>query len=219
MYVESVIRGYRMSFVPEDKALRESLKGKSLSELTDILSGYKTLHNTTDVDTAQRAIRAIEIAEYYKSHPEGSNTPCDLSTSDQSLLNWIQGHNTVFGISVPRDQRRDSISRRLRQRLSEGMVEEVEKLLSEGISSDDLIYYGLEYKYLTLYILGKLSYDEMFSQLEIAIHQFAKRQMTWFRGMERRGIKINWIDSSLSTEEKVRKIVEHIASLKLKIKN
>lgn len=208
LYVESVIRGYRMSFVPEDKALRKSLEDKSLSELTDILSGYKTLHNTTDVDTAKRAIRAIEIAEYYKTHPDDSNDPCDLSASDKSLLNWIQSHNTVFGISVPREQRREFISRRLHQRLSDGMIEEVRKLLSEGIPPEDLIYYGLEYKYLTLHILGKLTYDEMFSQLEIAIHQFAKRQMTWFRGMERRGIHINWIDYNLSTEEKVRKIVE-----------
>ena len=208
LYVESVIRGYRMSFVPENKALRESLKDKSLAELTTILSGYKALHNTTDVDTAQRAIRAIEIAEYYKAHPEEAADPCDLSVSDQSLLNWIQEHNTVFGISVPRDQRREAISSRLRSRLSEGMIDEVKNLLSEGIPAEDLIYYGLEYKYLTLHVTGKLSYDEMFSQLEIAIHQFAKRQMTWFRGMERRGIHINWIDYNLTVEEKVEKILQ-----------
>ncbi len=208
LYVESVLRGYRMSFVPENKPLRESLSGKSLSELTTILQRYKTLHNTTDVDTSQRAIRAIEIAEYYKSHPEESSDKSDLDESDKSLLNWLQSHHLVFGIDVPREIRRELISRRLKDRLDSGMVDEVKGLLAEGISPEDLIYYGLEYKYLTLYATGEMSYDEMFRQLEIAIHQFAKRQMTWFRGMERRGISIHWLNYADSTEEKVEKIIE-----------
>lgn len=214
LYVESVLRGYRMSYVPEDKALREHLSDKSLEELTEILKSYKTLHNTTDVDTSQRAIRAIEIADYYKAHPEEGMKAdkSDLDLSEQSVLEWIGCHQLVFGIDVPRDERRRLISQRLHSRLEAGMVDEVRSLLDSGISADDLIYYGLEYKYLTLYIIGKLEYDEMVSQLEIAIHQFAKRQMTWFRGMERRGIKIHWLDYNASTEEKVEEII-------LKMKN
>ena len=212
LYVESILRGYRMSYVPEDKKLRTSLSDKSLDELTTILSGYKKLHNTTDVDTPQRAIRAIEIAEYYRRHPDIASTSSssDLDTTEQSLLNHIQRHNIVFGIDVPRDIRRSNISRRLHSRLDSGMIDEVRGLLDEGIPSEDLIYYGLEYKYLTLHLLGKLSYEDMFIQLETAIHQFAKRQMTWFRGMERRGVTINWLDYSDSTETKVGKIIEKL---------
>ncbi len=210
LYVESVLRGYRMSYVPEDKALRLALSGKTLLELTNILSGYKTLHNTTDVDSPQRAIRAIEIAEYYKKHPEkeSGNDKSDLNHSEQSLLNWIQSHNMVFGLDVPRDIRRSRISHRLHARLQAGMVEEVRHLLSEGIPPEDLIYYGLEYKYLTLYVTGEINYDEMFNKLEIAIHQFAKRQMTWFRGMARRGIKIHWLDFSDSIDTKIEKMLD-----------
>ena len=165
---------------PQNPELREQLSGKSLEELTHMLSQYKTLHNTTDVDSAQRAIRAIEIAEYYK-HTPIDDRPFPTLTS------------YVIGIDVDRETRRQRISARLKQRLDNGMVDEVKRLLAEGIPADDLIYYGLEYKYLTLYAIGKMSYEEMFRQLEIAIHQFAKRQMTWFRGMERRGIEIHWM--------------------------
>lgn len=180
LYLESVLRGYRLSPVPQNPQLREKLEGKSLAELTEILKTYKQLHNTTDVDTAQRAIRAIEIAEYYRSTPvEDRPFPALKSLT--------------LGIAVDRETRRERISRRLRQRLEAGMVDEVRALLQEGIRAEDLLYYGLEYKYLTLYATGQLSYDEMFRQLEIAIHQFAKRQMTWFRGMERRGTAIHWI--------------------------
>lgn len=180
LYLESVLRSYRLSPVPQNPELRENLSGKSLKELTHILSQYKTLHNTTDVDSAQRAIRAIEIAEYYK------HTPID----DRPFPTL---NSYVIGIDVDRETRRQRISARLKQRLDNGMVDEVKRLLAEGIPADDLIYYGLEYKFLTLYAIGEMSYEEMFRQLEIAIHQFAKRQMTWFRGMERRGIEIHWM--------------------------
>lgn len=180
LYLESVLRSYRLSPVPQNPELRENLSGKSLEELTHMLSQYKTLHNTTDIDSAQRAIRAIEIAEYYK-HTPIDDRPFPTLTS------------YVIGIDVDRETRRQRISARLKQRLDNGMVDEVKRLLAEGIPADDLIYYGLEYKFLTLYAIGKMSYEEMFRQLEIAIHQFAKRQMTWFRGMERRGINIHWM--------------------------
>ena len=166
--------------MPQNPELREQLKGKSLQELTDILKQFKTLHNTTDVDSASRAIRAIEIASYYVHTPVDDRPFPTLSSY-------------TIGIDVDRKLRRARISKRLRQRLDAGMIDEIHSLLNEGIAPEDLIYYGLEYKYLTLYAIGTLSYDEMFTKLEIAIHQFAKRQMTWFRGMERRGVEIHWM--------------------------
>lgn len=191
MYLEAVLKGYQLLPVPENKQLRDQLTGKSLDELTVILQTYKTLHNSTDVDNAKRAIRAIEIEEYYKSN--------NISQRSFPAINSI-----IIGIDIDRELRRRKITERLKQRLKDGMIEEVERLLSnKNISPDDLIYYGLEYKYLTLYIIGKLSYEEMFSQLEIAIHQFAKRQMTWFRGMERRGFTIHWINAEWPMEEKI----------------
>ena len=196
MYLESVLRGYRLVEVPENKELRESLAGKSLEELTAILSAYKQLHNTTDVDTAKRAIRAIEIEEYYR-------------TSDAHVREFPDIKSLTIGLDVSREVRRERISRRLRERLDQGMVDEVRSILATGVAPEDLIYYGLEYKYLTLYIIGELSYEEMVRQLEIAIHQFAKRQMTYFRGMERRGVPIHWIDAMLPTEEKVD-LIEHL---------
>lgn len=194
MYLESVLRGYRLIPVPENEALRESLADKSLEELTDILSRYKTLHNTTDVDTVKRAIRAIEIEEYY------------LHT-DAKEREFPQLESLVIGVDINRELRRQKISRRLQQRLDEGMVDEVRRLLDEGIPVESLIYYGLEYKYLTQYVIGELGYDDMVRQLEIAIHQFAKRQMTWFRGMERRGIRIHWIDATRTMDEKIDEIM------------
>lgn len=193
MYVESVLRGYRLLPVPENPTLRQQLANYSLEELTQILSRYKTLHNTTDVDTAKRAIRAIEIEEYY------THTPIEEHSFPQ--LNSL-----VIGLDIDRNLRREKITRRLKQRLDEGMLDEIRQLLSRGLTPDDLLYYGLEYKYLTLHVIGQLSYDEMFHQLETAIHQFAKRQMTWFRGMERRGIHIHWIDATLPLEEKIRQV-------------
>lgn len=200
LYIESVLRGYRMEDVPENKELRQRLEDKSLAELTEILQQYKSLHNTTDTDTAKRAIRAIEIADYYEQH----GLP-QTSKGNQPLY-----HPLVIGVSINRELRREKISRRLRQRLEEGMVDEVRKLLAEGISDEDLIYYGLEYKFLTLYATGQLSYEDMINQLEIAIHQFAKRQMTWFRGMERRGVQIHWIEATLPMEEKMDVIIDLI---------
>ena len=194
MYLESVLKGYRLLPVPENPELREKLAGKSLEELTSILASYKKLHNTTDVDTAKRAIRAIEIEEYYLHQPvEAREFPVIRSL--------------IIGVDIDRDLRREKISRRLKQRLDEGMVDEVRALIDGGIHPDDLIYYGLEYKYLTLYVTGQMTYDEMYHQLEIAIHQFAKRQMTWFRGMERRGFTIHWIDATRPMEEKVNEII------------
>ena len=197
MYIESVLKGYRLLPVPENPELRASLEGKSLEELTHILEGYKKLHNSTDVDTCKRAIRAIEIEEYYKQQPpEYREFP-----SLQSL---------IVGVDIDRELRREKITRRLKQRLDEGMVDEVRGLLAEGIPAENLIYYGLEYKFLTQYAIGEISYEEMFHQLETAIHQFAKRQMTWFRGMERRGFTIHWLDATLPMEEKTERIINLI---------
>ena len=197
MYIESVLKGYRLLPVPENPELRASLEGKSLEELTGILAGYKKLHNSTDVDTAKRAIRAIEIEEYYKQQPpEYREFP-----SLKSL---------IIGVDIDRELRREKITRRLKQRLDEGMVEEVRGLLAEGIDPENLIYYGLEYKFLTQYAIGELTFEEMFHQLETAIHQFAKRQMTWFRGMERRGFIIHWLDATLPMEEKIEQITNLI---------
>ena len=190
MYLASVLKGYRLMPVPENPELRTRLADKSLETLTGILQQYKTLHNSTDVDTVKRAIRAIEIEEYYAKHP--------IAEREFPQLNSL-----IIGVDIDRDLRREKISRRLRQRLDEGMVDEVKQLLAQGIKAEDLIYYGLEYKFLTLYAIGKLTYEEMFAQLETAIHQFAKRQMTWFRGMERRGFTIHWVDATLPTEEKI----------------
>ena len=190
MYIEAVLKGYKLLDVPPNPELRESLKGKPLDELEKILSTYKALHNKTDIDSTQRAIRAIEIEEYYKKEAPES--------SEFKPINSL-----IIGLDINRELRREKISRRLHSRLKEGMVDEVRTLLDSGINPDDLIYYGLEYKYLTQYIIGELTYEEMTSQLEIAIHQFAKRQMTWFRGMERRGFKIHWIDASVPMEEKI----------------
>lgn len=199
MYIESVLKGYRLLPVPENPELRASLEGKSLEELTKILQNYKKLHNSTDIDTAKRAIRAIEIEEYYKQQPPEYREFPTLKS-------------LIIGVDINRELRREKITRRLKQRLEEGMIEEVRGLLEEGIHPDDLIYYGLEYKFLTQHVIGELTYDEMFLQLETAIHQFAKRQMTWFRGMERRGFTIHWLDATLPMEEKTEQIINLIST-------
>lgn len=196
LYVESILRGYEMHEVPENPELRASLQGKSLEELTEILKTYKTLHNQTDTDTAKRAIREIEIRDYYRTHAE-------------QLTGYPAVPSLIVGTEVDREVRRQRITRRLHERLDAGMVDEVRRLLNERhIPPQDLIYYGLEYKFLTQYIIGELTYDEMVRQLEIAIHQFAKRQMTWFRGMEKRGLHIHWIPAELTREEKVTRVQE-----------
>jgi len=197
MYIEAVLKGYRLLDVPQNPALRQSLSGKSLDELEQILASFKILHNKSDVDSAQRAIRAIEIEEYYRNEaPERSEY--------QPLKSLI------IGLNINREYRRTRISERLHHRLANGMIEEVRALLDEGILPEDLIYYGLEYKYITQYIMGELTYDKMTAHLEIAIHQFAKRQMTWFRGMERRGLTIYWIDTALSHAEKTKTIMNYL---------
>ncbi|MBR5813406.1 MAG: tRNA (adenosine(37)-N6)-dimethylallyltransferase MiaA [Bacteroidaceae bacterium] len=193
LYVESVLKGYRLLPVPENPALRARLEEKSLEELTAMLATYKQLHNNTDTDNKKRAIRAIEIEEYYLSRPVEERS-------------FPQLNALVVGVSVDREVRRDRISRRLRERLEQGMVDEVRGLLNSGVTPEQLVYYGLEYKYLTLYITGALGYDDMVRELEIAIHQFAKRQMTWFRGMEKRGVCIRWVDVSLEREQVVEQI-------------
>lgn len=199
LYIEAVLGGYSLSPVPQNPKLRESLEGKSLDQLTQMLVQLKqkngsNMHNRTDVDTAQRAIRAIEIETYNIEHP----TPERQMPPVDSL---------IIGINIDRELRREKITRRLKARLEEGMCDEIRSLIDGGVNPDDLIYYGLEYKFVTEYVVGKTSYEEMFRQLEIAIHQFAKRQMTWFRGMERRGYTIHWIDAAQSMDEKVEAIM------------
>ncbi|MGE5348238.1 MAG: tRNA (adenosine(37)-N6)-dimethylallyltransferase MiaA, partial [Actinomycetota bacterium] len=183
--------------VPVNAQLRELLAERPIEELTEILSKYRSLHNCTDVDTVKRAVRAIEIADYYAFHP--------MDESPFPVRNPL-----VTAVFVDRETRRQRISDRLRARLGEGMIEEVQRLLAVGIHPDDLIYYGLEYKYITLYLMNRLTRDEMVQKLEVEIHRFAKRQMTWFRGMERRGIAINWIDGKMSDEEKVTNITTRL---------
>lgn len=195
LYIEAVLGGYSLSPVPQNQALRDSLEGKSLEELTRMLVELKrqngsNMHNRTDVDTAQRAIRAIEIETYNLEHP----TPERQMPPVESL---------IIGINIDRELRREKITRRLKVRLDDGMCDEIQGLIDGGVNPEDLIYYGLEYKFITEYVIERTSYEEMFRQLEIAIHQFAKRQMTWFRGMERRGFTIHWIDAAQSMEDKL----------------
>ena len=199
LYIEAVLKGYQLSPVPQNPELRQRLEGKTLDELTQMLTELKAqtgsnMHNKTDVDSCQRAIRAIEIEEYnlHTPTPKRELPPID---------------SLIIGVSIDREARREKITRRLKARLEEGMIEEVKGLLAEGIPAEDLIYYGLEYKFVTEYLVGKTSYDEMFQRLEIAIHQFAKRQMTWFRGMERRGFTIHWIDALQPMPDKVQQIL------------
>jgi tRNA dimethylallyltransferase len=195
MYIDSIVSGYRMIEVPPDPAFRASLENRSIKELTEILSSFRNLHNKTDTDTKKRAVRAIEIERY-------------ISQTKGNQKQFPEIYPLIVGVLFSREKRRSRISERLRRRLEEGMVDEVRQMLDRGISPETLIYYGLEYKYITLYVTGKISYDEMYGSLETAIHQFAKRQMTWFRGMERKGVKINWIDGELSMEDKVQMILE-----------
>lgn len=199
LYIEAVLKGYQLSPVPQNPQLRARLEGKTLDELTQMLMALKeqngsVMHNKTDVDSCQRAIRAIEIEEYnlHTPMPKRELPPID---------------SLIIGVNIDREARREKITRRLKARLEEGMIDEVKGLLAEGIPADDLIYYGLEYKFVTEYLVGKTTYDEMYQRLEIAIHQFAKRQMTWFRGMERRGFTIHWIDALQPMDEKVRQIL------------
>ncbi len=195
LYVEAVLKGYKLLAVPVNEALRESLSGLTLQELAVKLASYKKLHNTTEIDTAKRAIRAIEIEEYYRTHP--------YEEKDFPMI-----HSLIVGVDVSREVRRERITKRLHERLEHGMVDEVRRILDSGVAPEDLIYYGLEYKFLTLYIIGQLTYDEMVAQLNVAIHQFAKRQMTWFRKMERDGFDIRWLDAGMPMDERVGQVME-----------
>lgn len=194
LYLESVLKGYKLIQVPLNETRRQELDKLSLGELTAILESYKSLHNTSDIENKKRAIRAIEIEEYCATHPE-----IDLTFPKINSL--------IVGVKYDRSSRRNRITQRLKQRLDEGMIDEVKKLLDSGLKSEDLTYYGLEYKYLTLYLTGELTYEEMFSGLNTAIHQFAKRQMTWFRKMERDGFNIRWLDGYMPSDDKVEKIL------------
>lgn len=195
MYIESILEGYRLISVPVNYSLRDNLEGKSMEELTNILKAYKELHNITDITRRETTVRAIEIAKYYSDH-----------NYEESELPEID--SLVVGIKFDRNSRRKRISDRLRTRFEDGMVEEVKSLLESGVSEETLIYYGLEYKFITWYLQEKISYDEMFSQLETSIHKFAKRQMTWFKRMERKGINIRWMDGYMSLDEKIEKVRE-----------
>lgn len=199
MYADSIITGYKMQEVPPDSGLRIELGKKPIEELKEILATYKNLHNTSDTDTKKRVIRAIEIEHFSRNR-------------EKKCTEFPKVRSLIIGIMTDRDLRRRQITERLKQRLDAGMIDEVKHLIDIGVSTDTLIYYGLEYKFITLYLTGKFTYDEMVRNLEIAIHQYAKRQMTWFRGMERRGIKINWLDSNLTTGEKVEKVIELLSA-------
>ena len=204
LYLEAVLGAYSLSPVPQNETLRKELQGMSLEQLSVMLEELKRqngdkMHNTTDVGTAQRAIRAIEIETYKLKHP-----------AEEREFPAIQ--STIFGVNIDRDERRKRISHRLQHRLEHGMIEEVRQLIDSGVEPENLIYYGLEYKYVTEYVIGTISYEEMFNHLEIAIHQFAKRQMTWFRGMERRGFKIHWIDASIPLPGKIM-LIKQVAQL------
>ena len=194
MYLEAILKGYRLIQVPVNEGRRAELQLLSLEDLTEILKHYKSINNTSDTENKKRAIRAIEIEEFCLVHPE-----TDLSFPAINSL--------IVGVKYDRDSRRRRITARLKQRLDNGMIDEVQKLMDNGLKPEDLTYYGLEYKYLTLFITGKLTYDEMFEGLNTAIHQFAKRQMTWFRKMERDGFDIKWLDGYMSTDEKTDKIL------------
>jgi tRNA dimethylallyltransferase len=195
LYLETVLKGVSLPPVPENKELRATLQDKTLEQLKAILERYKTLHNVTDFDTAKRAIRAIEIHKYYHDNP-------DLKV----LTEPHPVEALIIGLDISREERRERITERLKARFSSGMVDEIRRLVESGVKPENLIYYGLEYKFITQYVIGEITYDEMFGGLETAIHQFAKRQMTWFRGMERRGFTIHWLPYNLADEDFVREV-------------
>jgi tRNA dimethylallyltransferase len=195
MYLEAVLEGYKLIQVPVNEELRSQLEEKSLEELTEILKELKQIHATSDTENKKRAIRAIEIEKYYLNH-------------EREYVEYSEINPLIVGVRYDRETERKRITQRLEQRLNQGMIKEVEQLLAMGLTPEQLIYYGLEYKYLTLYCIGELSYDAMFAQLNTAIHQFAKRQMTWFRRMERKGYNIHWLDGFMPMEEKINKVKE-----------
>lgn len=181
LYLEAATCGYSIPDVPQSPELRAELEAKSTEELISMLAGLKPLHNKTDIDTRKRLIRALEIAIWQKDH-QVENT------------SYLPKKTYYIGTLVSREERNRRIDARLDARIAEGMADEVKGLLDSGIPAENLTYYGLEYKFVTQYVLGVLSLEEMKKLLGNAIHQFAKRQMTWFRGMERKGIKIHWVE-------------------------
>jgi tRNA dimethylallyltransferase len=195
MYIEAILKNYKLIHVPVNAELRKKLENLSLSELEKILVSYKQLHNKSDLDTTKRAIRAIEIAEYSSKN--------NLDVSENPEIDSLN-----IGIYFDRNKRRARITQRLKQRLESGLIEEAENLIKNGVSFEELEYYGLEYKYLAWYLSGKINYEELFTGLNTAIHQFAKRQMTWFRKMEKSGININWIDGDLPMKDKISTIMD-----------
>lgn len=195
LYLEAVLKGYRLINVPVNETLRMELEKKSMEEMAAMLRSFKTVHNISDLVTRKRLVRAIEIESFYLENPDFRQDYPDLKPF-------------IIGISCDRESRRERITKRLIQRLNNGMIEEAERLIRDGISLEKMMYYGLEYKYIALFLKGKLTYDEMFTDLNVAIHQFAKRQMTWFRRMERNGIKIHWIDANQADEHKLNKTLE-----------
>jgi len=199
MYIESVLKKYKLINVPVNEGLRESLQGKDLKELTAILTSIKSLHNQTDTDTIKRAIRAIEIENYYQDNPE-------------IIVELPEVKPLIIGVNIDRDARRKKITDRLKKRIDEGMIDEVKQLLDSGVTPEDLIYYGLEYKFLTMHVTGELTYKQMFDKLNVSIHQFAKRQMTWFRGMERRGATIHWMDAFEPINTRIDKVLSLLKS-------
>ncbi len=196
LYLEAVLQGYTLKKVPENRALREKLKNKSHEELIELLKTYGSLHNTTDITDRERTLRAIEIREHEQADPEQKFFPAIPSV--------------IFGIWFERNVIKQRITQRLEKRLKNGMVEEVKSLLNSGLKPEQLVFYGLEYRYVTQYVTGEIDFQTMFNRLNTAIHQFAKRQMTWFRRMEKRGIAIHWIDGTLQDEEKVKQILNHL---------
>ena len=207
MYIEAVCKGYDMPEVPEDRELRKECQEVSMEELMARLSSFGPLHNTTDTQSRKRLIRAIEIAQYRKMVAQDACTERNTSGTEQD---YPKIDPYIIGLYVPAEERRARIDRRLEERLQTGMIEEAQRLMQEGLSVEDMMYYGLEYKYLALYLTEKLSYEEMKGLLRIAIHQFAKRQMTWFRGMERRGLKIQWVDAMRNEADNVQEVMGHL---------
>ncbi|HOF45371.1 MAG TPA: tRNA (adenosine(37)-N6)-dimethylallyltransferase MiaA [Bacteroidales bacterium] len=197
MYIEALLKGYKLFPVPTNDSLREQLSEKSFEELTALLAQFRPLHNQTDTEDISRLLRALEIEYYYSEHPE-------LLSRTQPIK------SIIFGLKGDRDLIRNRITARLKERLENGMIEEVQKLVNEGVSQMQLVRYGLEYKYITLYLQNKIDKETLFSKLNIAIHQFSKRQMTWFRKMERSGFVIHWLDILWSNEKKLQFCLEKL---------
>ncbi len=193
MYIEAAIGKYRLLKVPKNDILRKKLSALDMNSLVSRLRSLKKLHNITDISDRDRLVRAIEIAEYEIKHHD-------------KRIDYPDFEPFVFALRFDRKKLRARITNRLKERLDEGLIKEVEHLLNSGLKSEQLLFYGLEYRYVTLFLTGQIGFDDMFEKLNTAIHQFSKRQMTWFRRMERKGIRIEWIDGELPLTEKAERI-------------